>query len=183
MIDLTFLAAAASAVTRAAAPEAEPRLLGLDAEGWVYLGITVFLALAFFKFKAHRLITDALDSHIAEARRTLDEAAAIRGEAEALLNEAKAKLADAKDDARAMLAHARDEAEALIAKAEADTGEVIALREKMAADKIAAAERAAVTAIRARAANGAINVAQAVIAKMHDAGADKVLVDGAIGAL
>ena len=176
MIVLNLLTAAASEAT-------EPKLLGFGAEEWVYVGITIFLLLAFFKFKAHKHVTNALDAHIAEARRTLDEAAAIRGEAEALLGEAKAKLSAAKDDAKAMLAHAREEAEGLIAKAEADTTDIIARREKMATDKISAAERAAVDAIRARAATGAIDVARAVIAKTHDAGADKGLVDEAIGAL
>lgn len=167
----------------AAAPTAEAKLLGMDAEYWVWTGIALFLVFAFWRFKAHRLIVTALDAHIAEARRTLDEAAAIRAEAEALLTAARDKLVAAKADAAQMLHRARDEAAGLIAQAEADTAALVARREKMATDKIAAAERAALASIRARAADGAVEVARHIIAKNHDAVADGALVDEAIGAL
>ncbi|MFM2410431.1 MAG: hypothetical protein RL481_1259, partial [Pseudomonadota bacterium] len=62
-----------------------PELLGLGAEGWVYVSVTLFFLIAIFVFKAHRKIADALDAQIAETRRTLDEALAIRTEAEAVL--------------------------------------------------------------------------------------------------
>ena len=177
MIDLFTLAAAA------AAPEVEPKLLGLDAEGWVYVGITIFFVIAIFFAKAHLKVRDALDAHIANASKALDEAAAIRAEAEGFLVEAKAKLEASTKDAAQMLHHARAEAYALITKAENDTADIVARREKMAYEKIATAERAAVEQLRMRAGTAAIGTAGDVIAKSHDAGADQSLVDEAIAAL
>ena len=176
MINLLTLAAAA-------APEAEPKLLGFDAEGWVYWGITIFFVLAIFGAKAHLKLRDALDAHIANASKALDEASAIRAEAEGFLAQAKAKLASCTKDAAQMLHQAGVEADALIAKAESDTAEIVARREKMAHEKIATAERAAVEQLRMRAGTAAIGTAGDVIAKSHDAGADQSLVDEAIAAL
>jgi len=160
-----------------------PTLLGLDAEGWVYTGITIFILIAIFVMKAHKQIIAGLDAQIAETRKSLDEAAAIRIEAEALLADAKAKQKASAKDAAALLAHAKSEADAIVAKAETDTADLVARRSKMANDKIAAAERAAVEALQARAARAATAAATALIAGSHDAKADKGLVDEAIAAI
>ena len=166
-----------------AAHHAEPALLGLTAEGWVYVGLTLFILLALFVGKAPRKIAEALDKRIAETRRTLDEAQAIRAEAEALLAEAKARAAASAGDAQAILAHAEQEAGDLIAKAEADATELMARRARMAEDKIAAAERAALNEVRAKAATAAAAAAGELIAQRHDAAADKALVDKTISGL
>src|SRR3546814_11932660 len=79
------------AAGQAEAAEHGAELLGLGAEGWVYVGITIFFLIAIFRFKAHRKVTEALDARIAATRKSLDEAQAIREEAEALLKEAKAQ--------------------------------------------------------------------------------------------
>ncbi len=163
--------------------EHHPTLLGFDAEGWVYIGISIFFLIAIFGAKAHRQVMGALDAQIAETRKSLDEAAAIRSEAEALLADAKAKQKASASEAAAMLSHAQSEADALIAKAEADTKDLVARRTKMAQDKIAAAERAAVDALRAKAAAAATAAAGALIADSHDAKADAKLVDEAIAAI
>src|SRR5688572_4226551 len=79
-----------------------PTLLGLDAEGWVYVGLTIFILLAIFVAKAPKKILDALDARIAETRRELDQAYAIRQEAEKLLVEAQARHAASAGDAAAI---------------------------------------------------------------------------------
>lgn len=177
MIGLITLAAGA------ASPEGKAHLLGLDAEGWVYVAITLFFVLAIFGAKGHRILTKGLDDRVSEVRKALDEAAAIRAEAEALLARAKEKHAASAAEAVALLHHARQEAKALIARAESDTSEIIARREKLAAEKIATAERAAIEAIRARAANAAIGTAKDLIVTHHAAAADGALIDEAIAAL
>jgi F-type H+-transporting ATPase subunit b len=161
----------------------EPELLGLNAEGWVYVGLTIFLLLAIFVVKAPKRIADALDSRIAETRRQLDEAKAIRAEAEALLAKAKAQQAASAGDAQAILAHAQVEAGDIIAEAEKTATELTARRAKMAEDKIAAAERGAIAEGRARAAAAATGAAARLIAEQHDAKADKALVDSTIAGL
>lgn len=180
MTILSFLAEAAA--DHGGEPHG-PTLLGLGAEGWVYTGVTIFILIAVFGLKAHRQIIAGLDAQIAETRKALDESAAIRKEAEALLADAKAKQLQSAADAAGLVAHAKDEAAAIVAKAETDTTALVARREKMALDKIDAAERAAVDALRARAAAAATAAAGTLIADSHDAKADKRLVDEAIAAI
>ena len=160
-----------------------PELLGLGAEGWVYVGITIFLLLAIFIAKAPKRIAEILDQRIADTRRQLDEAKAIRAEAEALLAQAKARNAASAGDAAAIVAHAEAEAKQMLAKAESDSAELVSRRQKMAEDKIAAAERTAIAEVRARAADAAARAAATIIADKHDAAADKPLVDRTIAGL
>ena len=160
-----------------------PTLLGLGAEGWVYVGLTIFLLLAIFVAKAPKKVTDVLDQRIAETKRQLDEAKALRAEAEAQLVEAKARNAASAGDAAAIVAQAEAEATAMLAKAEADLTDLIARRQTMAEDKIAAAERGAIAEVRALAADAAVRAATTILAERHGADADKALVDRTIAGL
>ena len=161
---------------------AAPSAFGLTPSMWVALSMTVLIFVA-IKVGAPKMITSGLDASIAEIRKQLDEARALRAEAEALRKEYADKIAGAEKDAAEMLAHAKSEADAIIAKAEADTTALIARREKMAEDKIAAAERGAVAELRNKAAEAATAAARGLIAAKHTAKADKALVDEAIGGL
>lgn len=176
---ITLLLAAAEAAHH----EEGPTLLGLGAEGWVYVGLTIFLLLAVFYAKAPQKITEALDARIANTRRQLDEAKAIRAEAEALLAKAKALNATSVQDADVIIAQAEAEAKLMLIKAESDATDLMARRAKMAEDKIAAAERGAIAEVRAKAADAATRAAAAIIAERHDSGADKPLVDRTIAGL
>ena len=159
MANLALLAAAAGHAVvgeHAAAEHAEPMAFGFVTPGmWVAAAMAVLIGIMIWK-KVPGLITSGLDGKIAEIRKQLDEAKALRAEAEALRKEYADKIANAEKDAAAMLAHAKGEADAIIAKAEADTTAVIGRREQMASDKISAAERSAVAELRAgvRAATG-----------------------------
>jgi F-type H+-transporting ATPase subunit b len=168
--------------TQAATPSAYPKALGLDATMWVAVAMLVVIALALWK-KVPAMVGAMLDKRIAEIRRSLDEAAQLRAEAEALKAEYEAKAAAADKDAAAMREAARHEAEALLAKAEIDARELVARRAAMAEDKIAAAERAAVAEVRAKAANAAATAAAISFAANHDSATDKALIDRAIATL
>ena len=160
----------------------EATALGMSAGGWVALSmLTVFGIM--LRAGVPKLIAGMLDKQIAEIRAQLDQAKALRAEAEALRAHYAAKIAGAEADAAAMVEHARHEAEAIIAHAETQTSALIARREKMAQDKIGAAERAALADVRATAANAATMAARALIAENHDAKADKTLIDAAIAGL
>jgi F-type H+-transporting ATPase subunit b len=161
---------------------AEPTINGIGAGAIVAASMLVFLLILVWK-KVPGTVTKSLDNQIAAIRRELDDAKALRAEAEALRAEYAARIANAEKDAAAMLDHARTESAAIVAKAEADTRETIARREKMASDKIAAAERAAVDELRATAAAAAAAAAGQIIAARHGADADKALVDNAIAGL
>ncbi|MBI1401915.1 MAG: hypothetical protein GC147_01705 [Porphyrobacter sp.] len=160
----------------------EPSVLGLDPYKWVALAMTVLIAVALWK-KVPGLIAGGLDARIAEIRNQLDEAKALRAEAEALREEYAAKIASAEKDAEAMFAGAREEADAILAKAEADSEVMVARRQRMAEDKIAAAERAAVAEVKARAVSAAAAASKVLIAKAHDKKADKKLADEVIASL
>lgn len=161
---------------------AEPTIHGIGAGAIVAASMLVFLLILVWK-KVPGAVTKGLDGQISAIRRELDDAKALRAEAEALRAEYAKRIANAEKDAVAMLDHARAESAAIIAKAQADTREMIARREKMAADKIAAAERAAVDELRVKAAHAATLAAGQLIAARHGADADRALVDGAIAGL
>jgi len=162
-----------------AAHGVEPSALGLGPGAWVALSMAVLLGIALY-LKVPRAFAAGLDKGIAEIKRQLDEAKALRTEAEALRQEYADKIASAEQESAAMIEHARHEAEVIVAKAAADTVDLIARREKMASDRIAAAELAAVQELRAKTAEVAATAAGTLIKAKHDASADKALVDQAI---
>ncbi len=174
---------AGTAAEGGAVHHAEPAVFGvLDATVWVSIAMAVFIAILLVK-KVPALIARGLDGQIAAIRSRLDEARALRAEAEALRDEYARKIASVEAQAAQMVAHADEEARALIAKAKKDADELVKRRGKMAEDKIAAAERAALDEVRARTADAAARAAAAIIAQKHDAGADKALVDRTIAGL
>jgi F-type H+-transporting ATPase subunit b len=183
LASLYLLAGAAAEHGAEGAEHAGPALFGLAGPTFIVAAAMTVLILIALWLKVPGMLTRGLDNGIAEIRKQLDEAKALRAEAEALRQEYADKIANAEKDAADMLEHARHEAEAIVAKAEADTSAVIARREKMAEDKIAAAERGAVDDLRAKAATAATQAAAKLIAAKHDAGADKALVDRAISGI
>ncbi|WBO20911.1 F0F1 ATP synthase subunit B family protein [Sphingomonas abietis] len=155
--------------------EHEMNFHGLTAPFFVALSMVVVLVIV-WKAGGFQSLGRGLDNRIATIRRQLDEAAALRAEAEALRAEAQAQAAAAHKDAETILAHAKIEADQLVAQARLDADELIVRRAKMAEDKIAAAERAAIADVRARTAAAATTAAASLIAQKHDAGTDKLLV-------
>lgn len=161
---------------------AEPTAFFLEPYQWVSVAMVVLIAVFIWK-KVPGMITGGLDSKIAAIRAQLDEAKALRAEAEALRNEYQAKIAGAEKDAQAMMDNARREADAIVEKAEADSSAMVARRSKMAEDKIAAAEREAIEDVRVTAVLAATKASRKLIAEKHDAEADKALADEVIAAL
>ena len=159
---------------------AEPLLFGLiPAVSIVSAAMAVLIAIMLWK-KVPSMVTSGLDRQIAAIRAQLEEARALRAEAEQMRAAYAARIASAEKDAAAMLDHARHEADAIVARAQTATSEVITRREKMASDKIAAAEHAAVDELRQRAVTAATDAAARLIAERHGADADRSLVDGEI---
>jgi len=160
----------------------DPTALGINSTGWVAIAMIVVLVLMVWK-KVPGMIGRMLDARIAGIRTQLDEATALRAEAEAIRVEYEAKAKTAHVEAEAMKAHAHHEAAAIIAKAKAGAEDLMNRRAKMAEDKVAAAERAAVAEVRARAADAAAKAAGILIAEHHDAAADRMMVDRSISGL
>lgn len=167
----------------AGATHSEPELLGLVPFQWVSLAMAVLLLIAFVGAKVHKTIAAGLDARIAEIRQQLEEAKALRAEAEALRDEYAAKIASAEADAGRLMDSATEEADAILAKAEADSAEMVKRRQRMAEEKIAAAERAAIADVKARAVTAAAVASRKLIAERHDQKADKTLADEVIASL
>ena len=160
----------------------DPTALGLTSTGWVAVAMIVVILLMIWK-KVPGMIGKMLDARIAGIRTQLDEAKALRAQAEAIRTEYEAKAKTAHVEAKAMKAHAHTEAAAIIAKAKAGAEDLMTRRAKMAEDKIAAAERAAIAEVRARAADAAAKAAGILIAEHYDAAADRMMVDRSISGL
>ncbi|OZA93789.1 MAG: hypothetical protein B7X57_03845 [Erythrobacter sp. 34-65-8] len=178
----TQAADAVTEVDAAGAVHLEPSLFGLEPYQIVSVAMLVLIAIMIWK-KVPGMVTGGLDAKIAAIRTQLDEAKALRAEAEALRNDYSRKIANAEKDAEAMLEGARREADAILAKAEADSTAMVARRTQMAEDKIGAAEREAVDQVRAKAANAATAAARKLIVAKHDAEADSKLADEVIAGI
>lgn len=161
---------------------AAPKALGFDATMLVGLSMLVVILLMLWK-KVPAAIGKALDGKIAAIRSQLDEASALRAEAEALKAEYQAKFSAADAETAAMLERARHEADAIRAKGETDAQALVERRTRMAEDKIAAEERAAVQQLRATASEAASRAAAKIIAERHDGAADRALIDQAIAGI
>lgn len=162
--------------------EGGPSAFGLEDYQWVSLSMGVLIAIILWQ-KVPGMITGGLDGKIAEIKKQLDEAKALRTEAETLRDEYAAKIAGAEQDAAAMVDGAMKEADAILAKAEADSEKMVERRQKMAEDKIAAAEREALDSVRTRAAEAAAVASRSLIAAKHDSEADSKLADEVISSL
>lgn len=160
----------------------DPAAFGMDATMWVALAMIAVIALALWK-KVPAMIGGALDKQINAIRDQLDQATALRAEAEAIKAEYQAKAIAAAKDAKDMKAAAVEEAKLIVAQAKTDATNLIARRAQAAEDKIAAAERAAVADVRAKAAAVSAAAAEKLIAAHHDAKADQSLIDASITSL
>jgi len=176
MANLFLMAVAAHEV-------AEPAAFGVLPAPWIVAAAMGVLLLVAVYLKVPSAAAKGLDASIAEIKKQLDEAKALRAEAEKLRAEYTARVAGAEKEALQLVEHAKGEAAAIITKAQADTTAVIGRREKMASDKIAASERAAVAELRETAARAASQAARSLIASQYGAGHDKVQVDAAIAGL
>ena len=83
---------------------AGPEALGLGPSAWVGISMLVFIVILLWK-KVPGAIAGGLDGKIAAIRQQLDEAKALRVEAEALRKEYADKIANAEKDAASMIDH------------------------------------------------------------------------------
>jgi F-type H+-transporting ATPase subunit b len=113
---------------------AEPAALGLDSYQWVALAMSVLIAVFVWK-KVPGMITGGLDSRIADIRTQLDEAKALRAEADSdLMVTRRQRMAEDKIAAAERAAVAEVKARAVTAAAAASR-KLIAERHDSAADR------------------------------------------------
>ncbi len=145
----------------------------------VTLGFIVFIGVLIY-FKVPAMIGGMLDKRAAQIKSDLDEARALRDEAQALLASYERKQEEVREQSARIVAHAKDEAAAAAEVAKADLARSIERRLKAADDQIASAQAAALKDVRDRAAQIAVAVAGDVIAKAMTAKDAGKLIDDAI---
>jgi F-type H+-transporting ATPase subunit b len=139
----------------------------------IFVGILVY-------FKIPGMIGGLLDKRAAQIRSDLDEARALREEAQSLLASFERKHEEVKGQAERIVSHARQEAEDAATIAKADLARSIERRLKAAEDQIASAEAAALKEVKDQAAQIAIAAAGDVIAKAMTAKEAGKLIDESI---
>ncbi len=145
----------------------------------VLLGFLVFIGILIY-FKVPGLIGGMLDKRAEGIKSELDEARALREEAQALLASYERKSLEVKDQAARIVAHAKEEAELAADQARAELEKSITRRLAAAEEQIASAEDKAVRKVRDQAVAVAIAAARDVIgASMKPTDRNK-LVDDAI---
>ena len=148
---------------------------------WVAVAFVLFFAI--FGGRLWRTLAAMLDNRAEEIRRQLAEAAELRRQAEAMLEEAKRRRNEALAQAEALLQAAKHEAESAAAAAPAEAEAAAQRRERMAMERIAAAEKAALKEVRQVAAEIAAQAAAGVISQTLTPDADAAIVDRAISRL
>ncbi len=145
----------------------------------VLLGFLVFVGILVY-FKVPGMIGKMLDDRAASIRSDLDEAKALREEAQSLLASYERKQKEVSEQANRIVESAKREAEEAAAKAREDIKTSVARRLAAAQEQIKSAEAAAVREVRDGAIAVAIAAAREVIAKQMDAERQDALIESAI---
>ena len=109
-----------------------------------------------------RFVTKSLDGRAEKIAAQLNEAEALRVEAQNLLSEYKHKQRDAIEEAERMLEHAKEEVARAQAQGAKDLEQALARRQQQAEEKIEQAEAAALKEVR----NQAVDIAVAATSKL-----------------
>lgn len=145
----------------------------------VTLAFLLFIAVLIY-FKVPSLLSGLLDKRAADIQSELDEARALREEAQMVLASYERKQAEVQEQANQIVEAAKREASQAAEQAKADLETSIARRLSAAEDQIASAQAAVVRDVRDRAIVIATEVAGEVIAKELSAKAAGSLIDSAI---
>ena len=145
---------------------------------WVFIAIVIFAGLAGRKIVG--AVNKLLDARTQGVKDSLDEAARLKEEAEAMLQDAKTRQAQALEDAKQILAFAQAEAARMAAGLAEEAEATAKRREHMALERIAAAEASAVNDVRAAAIDIASAASAAILRESFGAEAGAAMIDQAI---
>lgn len=145
----------------------------------VLISFLLFLGVLFY-FKVPGMIGGMLDKRAQQIKADLDEARALREEAQTILATYERKHKEVQAQADKIVAAAKEEAARAAEQAKLDLQASIARRLATAEDQIASAEAAAVREVRDQAITVAISTAREVIAKGLTAQKANALIEDAI---
>ncbi|MDJ0824697.1 MAG: F0F1 ATP synthase subunit B [Rhodobacter sp.] len=142
----------------------------------LFIGILVYL-------KVPGLLGGMLDKRAEGIRAELDEAKALREEAQTVLASYERKQKEVAEQSQRIVEHAREEARLAAEKAKEELQASMARRIAAAADQIDSAQAKVVKEVRDEAITVAVAAAREVIAKQMTSAAANKLVDDAIAAV
>lgn len=145
----------------------------------VLLGLIVFIGILVY-YKVPSMIGGMLDGRADGIRSELDEARALREEAQSVLATYERKHRDVQEQADRIVAAAKEEAITAAQQARADLEVSLTRRIAAAEDQISNAQTAAIKEVRDQSVSIAIAAARDVIAKQMTAARGNSLIDGAI---
>ncbi|WP_299612941.1 F0F1 ATP synthase subunit B [uncultured Tateyamaria sp.] len=145
----------------------------------VLIAFILFIGVLFY-FKVPGMISKMLDDRASGIQSEINEARALREEAQTLLASYERKQKEVQGQADKIVAQAKKDAEAAAEQARADLKTSIERRVAAATDQIASAEASAVKEVRDTAAVVAVQAARDVIAKQMTAADGNKLIDDAI---
>lgn len=153
-----------------------------DAHFWIFIALLAF-GLILWRAKVPRMAIQALDDAGAKVQAQLDEAALLRDEARALLEEIKVKREETDRAAAEMLAAAQADAERLRGLAVLELEEEIKRMGQLAERKIAVAEAQAAAEVKAAAADLAAHAAETILAARIAGATSDPLIDAGLKGL
>lgn len=145
----------------------------------VLLGFIGFIAVLVY-FKVPSMLGGMLDKRAEGIKDELEEARALREEAQKVLAEYERKQKEVQGQADRIVETAKEEAAAAAEQAKDDIKASIARRLAAAEDRLKSAENSAVKEVRDRAIEVAVGAANDVVAKQMTAAAGNKLIDDAI---
>jgi len=146
---------------------------------WEWLGLIIVVGIILYR-RVPALLGAMLDARAAAITKELDQAKALREEAQTLLVDYRQRAERAQSEAANILTESRAEAERFAAESREQLKAQLERRAKQAQDKIAQAEAQALSDIRALAADMAVEAAEKLIAARLDDKRSSALVEGSI---
>lgn len=136
--------------------------MSLDASFWVALAFVVFIGIL-YRAGAFRTLIRGLDDRSEQIRKELEEAKALRVEAQRVLLDYQSKFKAAESEADMIVAQARAEAERYTQSVQAEFDAFMVRRRAMAEQRIAQAEATALAEVRGAAVDAAVKAAEIVL--------------------
>ncbi|GAB4292420.1 MAG: F0F1 ATP synthase subunit B [Roseovarius sp.] len=178
-----LIATLAATLTAGPALAASGPFLSLSNTNFVVLVAFLLFVAVLLYLKVPALVAAQLDKRAESIRAELDEARAIREEAQALLASYERRHREVQGQAERIVAHAREEAAEAAEIAKRDIEASIARRLKAAEDQIASARAAALKEVRDRAVTIAVAAAKEVAAKKITAAQGNKLIDESLSVI
>lgn len=145
----------------------------------VSIAFVIFIGILLY-YKVPALVGGMLDKRADSIKAELDEAKALREEAQSLLASYERKQKEVQEQSARIVAAAKEEATNAAAAAKDDIARSITRRLAAAEDQIASAEASAIKEVRDQAIAVAVGAAKDVIAKQMDAKSAGALIDDSI---